>query len=230
MLDANPAADLQDLYAWTDGNNLELIMTVAGPVSGDTQYVFHVGRASSAMDASTGPAPTVTEIICVPETEGTNTTCWIGNPLQGGDFIVGDATSDAGRTSSSGLSRVHVGQHADPFYWYADGFANAVAGTQDVQATIDGNDYPEAFDNFDSGLQMGAGCVGGMYGSIAEIIVLLLAGDLAWNAGSCSTQTPSAVSNTFEGGNVDAIVVEVDTSLIAGTGDFFQVWASTHAG
>jgi len=120
---ADPAADIADLYAWmddTDGNKLNLIMTLAatGAFSDAVDYVFHV---NSDDDGPLGPTPQVeTTITCSFDAEGI-VTCQVG-----GVSVSGDASNEAGITRTDGSLRVFAGLRDDPFYFNLTGFSATV--------------------------------------------------------------------------------------------------------
>ena len=111
---ADPAADIGDLYAWTDDQRLNLVMTiVGGKFSDHVRYEFHVdsGRAL-------GPTTSTISIACdfdsafAPE-------CRAGQI----DRARGDASGEAGLDSERRLFRVFAGVRDDPFF-------NNVRGTR----------------------------------------------------------------------------------------------------
>jgi hypothetical protein len=241
-LDNNPSADLADLYVWpsADRSTLTLIMTLNGPVAEDVQYVFHVARQGNVDDAlMQAPAPgEVTEILCRAADGGTQTQCWAGDPSNGGDYVEGDATPTTGNASNSGMLRVHVGTHADPFFHFVSGLTstlaaiNVVAGSNpDANLGLNEENYPDLLDGAGTDANIGTGCNLGATTTGGEVLAGILAGSISYSTvtGCDSGASPT---NELAGNDIDAIVVELDMSLIAGaTNDrFLQVWASTHSG
>ena len=91
--------DITDVYAFTDRNNVNLIMdvgtnsTAASKFSNAIQYVFHVNGITGLTDTS----PFSSTIVCTFDTSG-KASCWL---QQGGktiDYVTGDATATAGIT------------------------------------------------------------------------------------------------------------------------------------
>lgn len=114
---ADPAADIGDLYAWTDadGQHLNLVMNIVGKRFSDAvDYVFHIGS---------GPGfrrPTRREVVirCRFEVAGA-----IDCRAPGGVRVRGQAAGEAGLRSPRGGLRVYAGQRNDPFF-------NNVRGTR----------------------------------------------------------------------------------------------------
>ena len=115
------------------------------------------------------------------------------------DFVSGDASALTGIGDAT--FRVHTGQHADPFFFYEAGLGQAV---DTMIQTLD--QFP-----LDP-----AGCPQ-LDANSSFVLTGMLDG---------SNQGPA--TNTYESANVSAIVIEIDPSLIAGTGQFFGIWGSTH--
>ena len=193
-------ADIADLYAWAPGgtDNLVLIQTLVGDFAENTQYVFHVARSDAPILAA--PA-SWTNVICTFDANQA-IQCWAGDPANGGDYVAGDASPDAGITSEAGTMQVHAGQHADPFYFYLTGFTQTVDAVVAAAGglTFDGAGCP----------QLDAATVNALQG--------LLTG-----------QVSGPAVNNFETGNISALVVELDKSLIAGSGEQFAIYASTRS-
>lgn len=115
----DPAADINDVYAFMDGDDVVLAMTVFpfadanAKFSDAVQYVWHVNK-SDAFGAS--PAGS-TNVICEFATDQT-ISCWFGTD----DFATGDASNTNGIQSDGGMATVFAGPRADPFYFYLTGF------------------------------------------------------------------------------------------------------------
>jgi hypothetical protein len=111
---ADPAADIGDLYAWTDAHRLNLVMTIVGRKFSDhVRYEFHVDSGQTL-----GETKASISIACdfaaafAPD-------CRLGDV----DRARGDAGSDAGLTSERGRFKVFAGVRDDPFF-------NNVRGTR----------------------------------------------------------------------------------------------------
>jgi hypothetical protein len=134
---ADPAADINDLYTWNDGDNVVLAMTVfpAAPAtakfSDATQYVFHTSSA-----ATFGAAATDLNIICTFDA-AQKIQCWAGAD----EYVTGDASQAAGATSASGKLKVFAGLRSDPFFFNLEGFRNAVTTVKGAAGSL----------NFDAG-------------------------------------------------------------------------------
>lgn len=229
------ASDIADVYAWmSDANTLTMIQTItAAELSDGAYYVFYVGRQADAAGAATAPSTNqnLTKVICWYDT-GDTTTCVVddgsGSTV---DYVQGLAVDEL--NSTEGTLRVHVAQHADPFFFYLTGFNNArqevldlagALGMVGLDLTADG--CPQAVETAthpDAGTgdlpanataaQALLGLLNGTYDNATD-----------WNGG---TPGQHAVNN-LAASDVTGIVVEIDTSLLAGSGDYYQVWAATH--
>lgn len=140
---AEPAADIDDVYAWMspDATDLNLVMTIGRNVpptfrlSDRVQYVFHTTSRPS-FGATPGAEY---NIICEVETNG-QIRCWAGNDV----FLGGDASSPAGIESRDARLKVFAGVRNDPFYFNLTGF-NTVAravGTVGGSLTFDAAGCP----------------------------------------------------------------------------------------
>lgn len=198
---AEPAADINDLYAWTsaDGTKLNLVLTVfpaaseAAMFSDSVQYVFH-----TTSGASFGAAGTPLDILCQFDANQ-EIACWAGTS----DYASGDASATSGVASVNGKFRVFAGLRDDPFFFNLEGF-NAVLGTvTSVAGSL-------SFDD--------AGCPALDAETSAALVGQLSA---APDGGSAA--------DFFAPLNTLSIVVEIDLDLVAAGGDIVSVWASTRA-
>lgn len=215
----DPAADINDVFAFTNGNNVVLSMTVSPladkasvKFSDAVQYVFHVTSYDSFGGTKSGSA----DVICK-FTTAQVASCWVGTK----DYVTGDASPEAGISSASGKVKLFAGVRADPFYFYltnditstmpASGFAGARAAALNAINTYPGG--PAAF----LGSQVYAsGCLKSTSGA-SGLVPLLIA-----------TQQSQ---NTFAAANTLAITLEIDKSLLIGNpNDVIAVWASTNNG
>lgn len=215
---ANPDADITDVYAWAkdDGSTVVLIMNIVGDFSDATQYAFHVGRTDAAGAALIAPASDITDVICE-FASGTSLQCWAGD-----SYVTGDPSGSAGISSDDGNMLVHAAEHADPFFFYLDGFAAAV-GAANANAGALALDPSKCPTNLGlPATAIGSTCPANV--TISALLLGLLNGTYA--DANC---TAGAAFNNFADNNVHSLVLEVDASLFAGTGDYLQVWATTHA-
>ena len=118
---ADPAADINDLFAWTsaDANRIYLVMTVfpfsteAAHFSDAVQYVFH----TSSQPAFGSDDTSSLEIVCDFDTAQA-VRCRAGAETS----VSGDASDPAGLVSNDGRLRVFTGPRNDPFFFNLNGF------------------------------------------------------------------------------------------------------------
>lgn len=118
---ADPAADIADIFAWTtpDAESVNLVLTIPAAVFSDAvQYAFRIESARAY-----GQAGVSTDVICTFNAMQ-RVQCWVGDD----DYVTGDASSEIGLTSTSGLVKVFAGSRDDPFFFNSTGF-NAVRTT-----------------------------------------------------------------------------------------------------
>lgn len=194
----DPAADITDVYGWSESKNVLLVLNVApfatesSKFSDAVQYALHV--ESTAAFGTPGESK---DVICTFDT-AQKISCWVGTD----DYVTGDASSSEGITSDSGKVRVFAGLRADPFYFNLGGFSDATSFVKGAGA------LPAD----------GAGCPT-LDAATATTIVGMLKGT---NMGA------GAAENTFATANVLSIVLEVEKSLLTGGGPILAVWGSTH--
>ena len=217
--DANPDADITVVYAWAkdDASTVVLIMNIVGDFSDATQYAFHVGRTDAAGAAITAASTDETVVLCEFDSAGA-VSCWAGD-----SYVTGDASANAGITSDDGNILVHAGEHADPFFFNLTGFATAI---QTVVDNVGAVTFDQAGCPTNLGLPataLGSTCPANV--TISGLLLGLLNG--TYSDANC-TAGMGANSNDFATNNVRSLVLEVDASLFGGTGDYLQVWGSTH--
>lgn len=216
---ATAATDITDIYSWMtpDNQKLILIMDVRGEFSTNHLYAFHVSRQASALDSMLVTPSDETLVICQFEST-TSIQCWAGT-----DYVTGDPSPDAGISSISGNVKVHAAEHADPFFMFISGFASARTNVLAHLGalTLDANGCPNTNVNHpDAGM--------GALGQFDNVDVVLR-GMLTGMYDETYTALPNGAVDDFAGTDVWSIVLEVDKSLIGGTGDYFQVWGSTNS-
>lgn len=204
---ADPTADIADVYTWvdeTDSDKLNLVLTTTATAgwSTATQYVFHIERQAAFSDAV--GSGTVTDIICQYYTD-TELECWAGD-----QYVEGDASATAGLSSAAGTLKVFAGQRGDPFFMNFSGFSSAATA---VQGAVSMSNVP-------AGTATNALCPDwqATEGDGTNATLNALRGLLS----------DSAATDNFETANVQAIVVQIDTSVLGGTGDILRVWSATH--
>lgn len=181
---ADPAADLTDLYAWSDGGsmlNLALDVPSSGPgssFSDAVQYVFHIETMSAF-----GESGTRTDLICTFDA-AQMVSCWVGEAA----YLKGDASGSEGLRSEDGMVRVFTGRRNDPFFFNLSGFQATIATVVGAASGLD----------FDP-----AGCP-----ALDQATSTALVTQLA------SEPDGSPAADDFAGGEVLSLVVQVDTSLL----------------
>jgi hypothetical protein len=199
----DPATDITDLYAWTSGDKLTLVMDVAplatatSKFSDAVQYAFHL-ESSSAY----GTPGEKTDIVCTFDA-AQMVNCVLGAP---GDkvleFVKGDASAATGLTSDTMKLKVYTGLRADPFFFNLEGFKDAVATVEGAAGLMfDGSKCPT----------LDAATSGALIGELQ---------------GTAKGTLPAV--NFFGKANVLSIVVEVDKATVTAVGPIVAVWASTH--
>lgn len=122
-LAANIASDINDVYAFINGGQLVLGMTVFPVADANSQfdpatvYVLHVDKHAAFLGPSQGSA----QVLCTFNGEG-NISCWVTDSTGTIDYVSGDASDPAGLESELGRFKVFAGVRTDPFYFYLDGF------------------------------------------------------------------------------------------------------------
>ncbi len=196
---ADPAADINDLFAWMsqDAEKLYLALSVfpfasAGSRFSDSvQYVFHIGSGTEF-----GGVADDGEIICT-FNAAQDVQCWAGETS-----VLGDASSPAGLVSDDGRLRVFAGPRNDPFYFNLSGFNATTRIVAGAAPSL----------TFDA-----AGCPM-VDAATSNVLVTQLR----------TNPEAGPPLDDFVGGNVLALVLEVDKSLVAGNGPIVGVWASTN--
>lgn len=225
------AADITDVYAWmsTDGSRVYLVMDVQGAnlgavattkFSDAVQYNFRIG-SGAAFSATTTQMPTSNILCKFDNATPQNFECW-GPGANGSTSVeyVKDAVGNtAGKASTSGKMKVFAGYRDDPFYFNIRGFAS-------VGSTVKG-----AY----GGLTLDmAGCP-----TIPAMTSTNLVNGLKNTAvGNTTPGTDDFGKNGLAplppgtggmtNGNILAIVVDIDKSLLTTGGTMLSVWASTN--
>ena len=201
VVQADPAADINDLFAWTspDASRVYLAMTVfpfsspSAAFSDQIQYVFHTGSAPSF-----GAAEVETDVICV-FSASQSIQCWVGDAA----YVAGDASSAGGITSTDGAVQVFAGPRDDPFFFNGSGFG----ATTDIVAGAAGG---LAFD--------AAGCPQLDAGTSNALVTQLQ-----------TEPDGSPAVDDFAGATVLALVLSIDKELLTRGGPILSVWGSTNA-
>jgi hypothetical protein len=197
---SDPMANIADLYAWTGGSFINLVMDVSSLDDGshhfgpDVLYAFQL-TSKAAFTAATG---TETRVV-VKFTSDTAMDAWVLDADgKAKDYVGGDPSPQAGIASISGKLRVFAGRRSDPRFVNATGLTSGVAllNTALTTATKDGASCP----------MINAAQAGVIRNSLM------------------SGADPYATANVM------AIVIQVDQTLITTPGNpIVSVWGSTHA-
>jgi hypothetical protein len=195
---ADPAADVNDVYSWMDGNNAVFAMTVfpaattAAKFSDKIQYVLHTTSAAKFGDPAMN-----TDIICTFAADQT-AKCWAGTS----NYVTGNAGSATGITSADGKFKVFAGLRADPFFFNLSGFRKAVATVKGAAAGLTFND---------------AKCPQ-LDAATSQLLRDQLQRDTDDSEGK----------DFFQMLNGLAIVVSIDKALVTKGGPIVSVWGSTN--
>jgi hypothetical protein len=227
----DPQSDITDVYAWmsADGNQVYLALDVQGSNLGATsttqfsnaaQYVIHV---SSGASYAAGTAAHADTIVCKFDTAAQQGfECWGPGASGAAAEYVKDTVGNAtGKASTSGKMKVFAGVRNDPFYFNIRGFAQ-------VGATVKGAAGGLAFDV--------AGCPTINTATKTELVAQLnhsggtgttrVAPTDDFGKNGLSPLPPGTGGMTT--GNILAIVVAIDKTLLTSGGSLLSVWASTN--
>ncbi len=201
---AEPAADINDVFTWMDGNNVVLAMTTnptattGTQFSDNVQYVWHTTSVSAFGAAADAGAPVPLDVIATFDASQ-NIHLWVGTT----EYVTGNASQTSGLTSADGMVKVFAGLRADPFFFNLDGFKNTTATVKAVAGSLTANE---------------AGCP-----SLSTAQQMLLQGDLGHAADG------GAPVDHFANLDGMAIVVSVAKSLLTKGGPVVSVWSGTYA-
>jgi hypothetical protein len=243
-LATNPLADINDVYAWMNGNGAKvtLAMTVSPLDDGarsfgpSVQYVFHVRRYPPFDEG--GFPDTVAEIFGAEESKvictfesNTAGKCWVVDPSNKVlDYVEGDFSAAAGKSSVGGKLKVFAGRRSDPFFFNLAGFLTARHELMKLCGGGTEAACPGALAT--GGLLDAAGCPRNAPGALIEPIAAQLSTTQDGTGDSVlGPFCPANQADCFAGRNVLAIVVEFDKTLIASDDKpLLSVYGSTHAG
>jgi hypothetical protein len=197
---ADIAADINDVFAWmsADAARVYLVMTVfpfataEARFSDSAQYVFHT---SSAAAFGAAGAPEV-NVIC------TFNAAQVITCRAGGSSVSGDASAEAGLTSTDGKLRVFAGRRNDPFFFNLNGFSRTTRIVAEAAGDL-------TFDD--------AGCPQLDEATANALVTQLM-----------TEPDGSPATDEFAGANGLAIVVSIDKTLLTGGGPILAVWGSTN--
>ena len=198
---ADPAADLENLYAWMsrDAKKLNVVVTLwpsapeSAALSPKVQYVVNV-RSGPAMRRMTADL----RIVC--QTAGSELECTVGDT---GVSVRGDASKREGIVSRDGKLRVFAGLADDPFFFNRQGFERFV-------------ETVHTWENDLAPLRDGAGCA----------VMTQFQSDTSWDI-LLRDGSDAPGKNDYAGKRVIAIVLQLDAALVARGGPILGLWAST---
>lgn len=233
-LSTNVMADINDVYAWntSDVTKINLVMTVSPFDNGSrtfdpsVQYVIHVIRhAAFPATAAAHAAGEEYKAICTFASD-TAGKCWIVDPTNKVlDYVEGDFSNAAGKTSADGKVKVFAGRRSDPFFFNLAAF---VATRTQIETACGGGTAPAACPGTLAtvpGIDA-AGCPQLPAASVGPLRATLAA-TIPTQVGPC----PANQKDCFANANVMAIVLQVDKDLIVDDAKkYVGVWGSTHAG
>ena len=249
----DPSGDINDAFAWMSSDStattgkVNLVMdvfpgaTATSKFSTAVKYVFHTqSRAAYGMPA------TNRDIICTFAGTTTQTaSCWITDPGSS-NAVVGYLTGDASVKATPLVSadtkiKLFAGVRNDPFFFNLAGFRNATsvvaAALKDAAANAGIGTYIKGIDPTHPGCPI-------LTTAARSTVVgyLSKACDGTGTAkdffrkpeatpGDCSSTPPALVTtgspNEPLTGNILAIVLSVDKSLLTSGGPILSVWAAT---
>lgn len=201
---ADPASDINDVYAFVNGGKVVLAMTVSpfatatSKFSNVTKYVFHVSSGTAF-----GTTTSNVDIICTFSADAVQkVSCWVGTA----DYLTGDATGAAGLTSASGKTKVFTGLRQDAFFFNLQGFKDTVSAVEAAAPSLSFNIWGCP--------HVDAATATSLQNTLKE---------------TTSTAAPSKTqADDFATANTLAIVVELDPSLVNAGGPMLSVWGSTN--
>jgi hypothetical protein len=247
-----PAADVNDLFAWMSASatQVNLVMSVfpgattASRFSDAVKYVFHTSSVSAYLGTAVSR-----DIICTFSSDATQVaSCWLTDPSDTTagsikEYVTGNASGTTGVVTTDFRFRVFAGPRADPFFFNLAGFRNATATVAAAvrDATVNPT-APTYIKGFDTGGHPGCpllsatartvvtgylnkDCTG--VGTAVDFFKKPITAD---NAGC--TVKPALVNtqqtqNAGLTGNILAITVQVDKTLLTTGGPILNVWAAT---
>jgi len=135
----NPAADIDDVYAWHDGPNTNIIVTYSGPTapsatagtegvySRDTQFLIHISNDADLADEHT-----------IQVRFGTASAGRWGFQASGIPGVASPVVGPVESLITQGAVKAYVGLRDDPFFFDLDGFkATTMTGTLAFMPTRD---------------------------------------------------------------------------------------------
>lgn len=223
------SGDITDVYAFTDANNVDLIMdvgtnaTATSKFSNAIQYVFHVNGITGLTDST----PYATTVICTFDTSQ-KISCWLQAGSTTLSYVTGDASATAGVMSADGKMKVFAGPRNDPFFFNIQGFrvvtGYVAAHLSDFASTFNGAGCPQLDKSGNPATVPSSAAVRGLLKSQSDMTTAGV-DDFAKGGKAAAPLGIATLS-----GNILAIVVSVPKSALTNNGakPLLGVWASTH--
>jgi hypothetical protein len=253
---ADPSVDITDVFAWMTSDttatsgSVNLVMdvfpgaTTTSLFSTTAKYVFHT--ASKASYSATTAVKR--DVICTfsGTTAPQTVSCWVTDPTNANDvkdYISGDATSPTTALVSMDTNiKAFTGLRNDPFFFNLAGFKNATSTVAAAIANYTAN--PAANHSFIAGFDTSATTCPILTNTARTAVTSILAKDCTGvgtpddffrapetgiNTTCVTKPTYVTTQTTNEGttGNVLAIVLQLNKTLLTSGGPILGVWAAT---
>jgi hypothetical protein len=196
-----PAADINDVYAFMDGNNAVFAMTVSPAATAATKFsdaIQYVIRSSSG--AGFGSTSADFNTICTFSNATPQVAqCWAGPD----HYLTGDPGAGTGLTSTDGKVKIFAGVRKDPFFFNLAGFQEVAKQVTAAAPSLTFTD---------------AGCPLLPKGTADSLVLQLRK----------NPDGGGAPEDFFKNLNTLAIVVSVDKALVTKGGAIVAVHGSTH--
>jgi hypothetical protein len=200
----DPTTDINDVYAFTEGTQLILAMTVfpaadtTSRFSDTVQYVFNLDTGNEF-----GTTLESKKVVCTFDA-AQMASCYLGTPGEAAeDWVTGDVGAEGGATSESGMFRVFAGLRSDPFFFNLEGFKDAMLAVQNSAGS-------HTFD----------------LGNCPDITPTESTNFVGMLQGTQEGTAPA--EDFFLALNTLAIAVSIDRSMLNEEHGLVSVWASTH--
>lgn len=196
---SDPAADITDLYAWMSPDTENLNLIMnVNPFSGSDAQFSDAVQYVFHVNSSSAYGEAQTETQIICQFFDTD----MIECWAGDSYVIGDPSDTSGITSDDDALRVFAGPRDDPFFMEFNGFTETVAIVVEAAGSL-------TFDD--------DGCP-----NVDEDTSAVLVGQLQ------SGTEGAAASDTFAGGDVLSLIVQIDVDKVNAGGSLLGVWASTH--
>jgi hypothetical protein len=197
---ADPSADITDVFAWmsSDASKVNLVMDVFPFATGTPMFSDTVQYVFHTSSRPSFGSASTASVNVI----CTFTAAQIISCWAGAEYVTGDASSASGLSSASGKLKVFAGLRNDPFFFNLDGLKATVADVTAAKGSL----------TFDTN-----GCPA-LDGATSTALVTQLK----------TAPDGGAPVDHFLHGNLLALVVQVDKSILTAGGPLMSVWAATH--